>query len=203
MQRQLSSPAPTPGRRPSRDAVRRLASPLAAATALLFAAALPAAASTPAPAAAPASTAVVQCAGTEAITYTPGLTTVPQQVRLSAQGTLGPCATTAGPDFSDGRIAFSGAGQLSCTVGGSSSGTAAITWTGGERSAFTYQGAVSLRPDGVTVLVLTGTVTSGSFAGEHVVNTITLASTDLTACLSSRGLTATSGPITLNVNPLI
>lgn len=151
----------------------------------------------------PPADSVVQCLGTEAITYTPGLKLTPQQVSLDAHGTLGPCVSTAGSDFSGGQIAFSGSGELSCSVGGSSSGTATVSWLGGEKSRFTYQGAVSLRPDGVTVLVLTGSVTSGAFAGESVVNTIILASADLTACLSTQGLTNTSGPITLDINPLV
>ncbi|MFF5438895.1 hypothetical protein [Streptomyces achromogenes] len=175
----------------------------AAAFALTLTSAPFSSAAVPVPVTLPSADSVVQCAGTEAITYEPGLTLTPRQVTLRAEGTLGPCVTLAGSDYSGGQITFQGSGYLSCSVGGSSSGTAEITWLGGERSRFTFQGAVSLRPDGVTILVLTGEVTSGAFVGEKVVNTITLASSDLTDCLTASGLTSTSGPITLNINPLV
>ena len=60
-------------------------------------------------------------------------------------------------------------------------------------------GSINLKPDGETVFVLTGTVTGGLFAGETVVQTKILLSTDLTACLTPQGLTSVSGPITLTV----
>ncbi|MGW2477732.1 hypothetical protein [Streptomyces sp. NPDC001665] len=173
---------------------------LATLAAMIMEFAAPASATPPAD---PPSTSITQCLGTEAITYTPGLTLTSQQVALDASGTLGPCVTTAGTHFSGGQITFSGSGSLSCSIGGSSAGSAHIVWSGGETSVFAYRGAVSLRPGGVTVLVLTGTVTSGAFTGEKVLSTITLASTDLVACLTPQGLTSTSGPITLDINPLI
>ncbi|MGW7274439.1 hypothetical protein ACWGH5_28390 [Streptomyces sp. NPDC054864] len=51
----------------------------------------------------------------------------------------------------------------------------------------------------MTVLLLTGTVTSGDYAGHKLVATITLLSTDITACLNPSGLTSSSGPITITI----
>ncbi|WP_405657914.1 hypothetical protein OG379_00140 [Streptomyces sp. NBC_01166] len=49
------------------------------------------------------------------------------------------------------------------------------------------------------MLVLTGEVTSGDYTGATVIETVVLASTDLTACLSPAGLTSVSGPFTVSL----
>lgn len=147
-------------------------------------------------------TPLVECLGTESITYTPGLTTTARDVDLAAQGTVAPCVSVLGPDFAGGQITFDGSGSLSCLAGGNSTGAGTIAWNGGQESEFTYTGGVSLRPLGVTVLVLTGEVTDGAFEGAGMLTTITLASLDLLACLSPQGVTSTGGPITVNINPL-
>ncbi|MFI2644303.1 hypothetical protein [Streptomyces sp. NPDC018610] len=87
---------------------------------------------------------------------------------------------------------------LNC-LGGDSTGTGKVTWSnpGTTPSRFTFTGGISLRPDGVTVLVLTGHVTSGDYQGSTLINAIVLASTDLTACLTPQGLTTISGTISL------
>lgn len=144
--------------------------------------------------------------GTEAITYTPGLRlpAIPPAppnppVSLAATGTLVSCVS-ADQNHTSGTITFAGAGPLTC-LGGNSTGTGQVTWSdpGTTPSSFSFSGGVSLRPNGVTVLVLTGTVTAGDFTGAAVANTIVLASTDLTACLTPQGLTTTSGPITFTL----
>ncbi|MFC9735980.1 hypothetical protein ACFWGM_35000 [Streptomyces roseolus] len=172
------------------------------ATSLAAAAAIGTVVLGPRPAAAtePPTPASITCLGTEAITYTPGLQFTPRNVTLQADGTLGPCVPLPNVgNFSSGSITFQGSGSLSCSIGGNSSGTANIAWNNGRSSTFSFAGAVSLRPGGVTVLVLTGTVTQGAFKEKTVTNTITLLSTDLTACATPAGLTNTSGPITLTI----
>ncbi|WP_097932160.1 MULTISPECIES: hypothetical protein [unclassified Streptomyces] len=154
-----------------------------------------------------AATALVTCPlGTETITYTPGLKlpAVPPAppnptVSLSASGTLATCVSLD-LQHTSGTITFTGAGPLTC-LGGNSSGSGRVTWSnpGTTPSDFTFTGGVSVRPNGVTVLVLSGNVTAGDFTGAAVVNTIVLASTDLTACLTPAGLTTSSGPITLTL----
>lgn len=154
-----------------------------------------------------ATTALVTCPlGTESITYTPGLKlpALPPappnpSVSLSSTGTLAACVSLD-LHHTSGTITFSGGGPLTC-LGGNSSGSGRVTWAnpGTTPSDFAFTGGVSVRPDGVTVLVLTGSVTAGDFTGAAVVNTIVLASTDLTACLTPAGLTTSSGPITLTL----
>lgn len=156
-------------------------------------------------AAAPAQAAVdlVTCPlGTESTTYSPGLkypTTPAPNVSFNATGTVGPCVSLD-LNHTSGAVSFTGSGPLNC-LGGNSSGTGAIDWAnaGAATTHFAFTGGLSLRPNGVTVLLLTGTVTSGDYAGHKLVATITLLSTDITACLSPSGLTSSSGPITITI----
>ena len=140
--------------------------------------------------------------GTQTTAYSPGLklpATPPATVSLSTGGSLGPCVSL---DLNHTGASFSltGSGQLSC-LGGNSSGTGRLDWVnpGTSDSYFDFTGGISLRPDGVTVLVLTGEVTSGDYTGATVIETVVLASTDLTACLSPAGLTSVSGPFTVSL----
>ncbi|MFJ6699554.1 hypothetical protein ACIQM4_26260 [Streptomyces sp. NPDC091272] len=140
--------------------------------------------------------------GTETISYSPGLkypSTPAPNVSLSATGTVGPCVSLD-LNHTAGAVTFNGSGPLNC-LGGNSSGTGKIDWVnaGTTDSKFNFTGGVSLRPNGITVLVLTGQVTSGDYAGKTVINTITLLSTDITACLSPTGLTSSAGPITITI----
>ncbi|MFI7386398.1 hypothetical protein [Streptomyces sp. NPDC049813] len=140
--------------------------------------------------------------GTETTTYSPGLkypATPAPNVSLHATGTVGPCVSLD-LHHTSGSVSFTGSGPLNC-LGGNSSGTGALNWTdaGAATTHFTFTGGVSLRPNGVTVLVLTGNVTSGDYSGHTVLVTITLLSTDLTACLGPAGLTSSSGPLTVTV----
>ncbi|MCS0605591.1 hypothetical protein NX794_30965 [Streptomyces sp. LP11] len=147
-------------------------------------------------------TGLVTCPlGAETATYSPGLhlTAPPSGVHLHSAGNLGVCVSTD-LRHTGGSFVVDGDGPLTC-VGGSSTGTGTATWanTGTHPSRFTYTGAVSVRPDGNSVLVLTGDITSGDYVGHTLVETKVIASTDLTACLTSEGLTTTSGPVSFTI----
>lgn len=149
------------------------------------------------------SEALITCLGTVTVDYTPGLTTTLQPVHADAAGTLGPCVTVLGSDFSNGTITYDGGGELSCLSGGGgqSSGVGTIEWAGGQESDFTYTAGVALRPGGITALVVTGTVSSGTFVGATVTQTVVFASLDLLSCFTPQGITTTSGPVTVTVTP--
>ncbi|MFD7919978.1 hypothetical protein ACFV3R_12215 [Streptomyces sp. NPDC059740] len=159
----------------------------------------------PAPEAAAAAQLVTCPVGTETTTYSPGLR-LPQagqpNVHLQAQGSVGPCVSLD-LRHTGGQVVINGSGPLNC-LGGNSSGTGRLTWAnpGTHPSLFTFTGGISLRPDGVTVLVLTGKVTSGDYTGATLVQTVVLASTDLTACLTPGGLTTSSGLLTVTLTDL-
>lgn len=145
---------------------------------------------------------VVSCVGTYASTYTPGLTSTPKPTSFAAHGTLGPCVSGLGPDYASAEIETGGAGDLSCVAGGNTSGTGTLTWAGGQESEFTHTGLVSLRPLGVTVLLIDGTITDGPLEGATFVWTVTFVALDLLNCLTPQGVTSMSGPTTLTVTPL-
>lgn len=156
----------------------------------------------PASAAPAAEDGLVSCPlGVQNTSYTPGLTltTPAPHVEVDSSGTLGPCVSTD-LGHTGGTYEFEGSGDLNC-LGGGSAGTGRITWSdpGTVPSRFTYTGTLALRPNGTTVLVATGPVTSGDYAGRTIVSTIVITSTDLLACASPSGLTSASGPFLVTV----
>ncbi|GAA0463610.1 hypothetical protein [Streptomyces olivaceiscleroticus] len=150
----------------------------------------------PVSAAAPAG---ISCpVGSQVGTYTPGLTYEPREVAFQASGNVSGCVGLSGNGISGASFSATGHGTASC-LAGSVSNTATYHWSNGQTSTVTGTGAINLKPNGVTVLVLTGTVTSGLFTGATVVQTKVLLNSDLTACASPGGLTSVGGPISLTV----
>ncbi|MFH8624122.1 hypothetical protein ACH4A8_19865 [Streptomyces vietnamensis] len=145
--------------------------------------------------------AALLCTGYETATYQPGLTLTQRQTAVTATGAVGPCTGTD-TQHTGGSISFQGEGQLSCT-GGNSSGSGLITWSNPQTaaSAFTFTGGVSLRPGGVSVLVLTGQVQSGDFQGSQITVEIALvpALTETLQCTTANGLSTSSGPLTVQL----
>ncbi|MEU6105933.1 hypothetical protein, partial [Streptomyces flaveolus] len=131
--------------------------------------------------------------GVQNTSYTPGLTfTAPApHVDVDSTGTLGPCVSLD-LQHTAGTYHFTGSGNLNC-LGGSSAGSGKIVWTnpGTTPSRFTFTSTLALRPDGTTVLVSTGPVTSGDYAGHTITNTVVITSTDVLACTTPSGLTST------------
>lgn len=177
-----------------------LARLVAVGAAVLLAAASLVAVATPASADDPGPT-LVECPGTIALSYSPGITSTPRTTSYVGQATLGPCVSTLGPDFASGQLEASGGGELSCLTGGNSTGDASIAWAGGQESEFTFTGEVGLRPLGVTVLILTGTMTDGAFEGADLVVVLPMLATDLLNCLTPTGLTSLAGPISVTITP--
>ncbi|WP_196943301.1 hypothetical protein [Streptomyces sclerotialus] len=130
--------------------------------------------------------------------YQPGLTYEPRQVSFTAEGNVSGCVDLTGNGLSGASFTTSGSGTASCTSGSVSNRTT-YHWSDGRSSTVVGTGAINVKPNGSTVLVLTGTVESGLFTGATVVQTKTLLNTDLGACLSPTGLTDVGGPITLTV----
>ncbi|MFJ4809601.1 hypothetical protein [Streptomyces longwoodensis] len=161
---------------------------------------IPAAQAAPAGAAG-ARTALLECPGYETTTYNPGLTLTTRQVALSADGAVGPCVGLP-LDHTNGTIHFTGNGQLSC-IAGNSSGSGRINWQNDQASTttFDFTAGVGLRPGGVSVLVLTGTVKSGDFQGSTVIIEIVLAPAPAQTlqCLTANGLDTSSGAVDLQI----
>lgn len=145
---------------------------------------------------------VVSCPlGVQSTSYSPGLTltTPAPHVDVDSSGTLGPCVSTD-LQHTAGTYTFDGSGNLNC-LGGGSAGTGKIVWAdpGTQPSKFTFTSSLALRPNGTTVLVATGPITQGDYAGRTIVNTVVITSLDLLACATPGGLTNTSGPFLVTV----
>ncbi|MBD0745996.1 hypothetical protein BG418_30645 [Streptomyces sp. CBMA152] len=132
--------------------------------------------------------------------YQPGLTFTPRPTSFTGQGSVSGCVDLTGHGITGASFTTQGSGTASCLTGTVSSRTT-YYWSDGRSSAVRNTGAIEVKPNGITVLVLTGTVESGEFTGATVVQTKTLLSTDLTACLTPQGLTSAGGPVTVTLTP--
>ncbi|HWU05975.1 MAG TPA: hypothetical protein VN520_06210 [Streptomyces sp.] len=145
--------------------------------------------------------ALLDCPGYETSTYQPGLTLVPRQVALSASGAIGPCVGLP-LGHTTGTVTFTGNGLLSC-VWEEAQGGGRIDWTnpGNSSSSFTFTTAISLRPGGLSVIVLSGPIGSGDFQGSTIVVEFILAPgpAQVLDCLTPEGLTTVSGPLNLQI----
>jgi hypothetical protein len=137
------------------------------------------------------------CSGTETATYTPSLQVVAANTAVTADGSL---TCTGDTTHSAADIQFQGTGMLSCLTGGTTQGTGQLHWTApaASVSSFTFTLTIGARPVGQMVLIATGTITSGDYAGEPVLFTFTLLNTDPADCLGD-GISSASGPLTVTI----
>ncbi|MGI5466230.1 hypothetical protein [Streptomyces sp. CA-132043] len=136
--------------------------------------------------------------GSQVGTYSPGLTYETRDVTFQARGNVSGCVDLSGHGIAGATFSAGGQGTASC-LAGSVSNTMTYRWSTGQSSTVKGTGAINVKPNGITVLVLTGTVESGLFTGATVVQTKVLLNTELTACLSPEGLTSVAGPVSLTV----
>ncbi|MFI1866100.1 hypothetical protein [Streptomyces jumonjinensis] len=207
----LYSPLPSANR--SRPAARRRSAASAvlrtltaaslAASALLMASASPgtAAPSTPARTTAGSAALTIDAScpvGTGTVTYAPGITLNPKPTNISFTGSAGPCTSTDPAITAVSGYSGSGQGDLGCTTGGFDA-TGTILWNTGAVSNATFSSVVDLRPGGIPVIVATGPITSGKFAGSTVELVIALLPANPLGCFSAQGITQTHGPVSLTV----
>lgn len=134
----------------------------------------------------------VSCVTTGTATYTPGLLLTPQTVTVDAGYTLAPCVS-GDPTLTSGTVDEGGTGTRSCLdLAASRSGTSTIHWNNGQTSTFRYDLVVN-NVAGQLVLVATGTVTAGLFAGSAVVRQSTQPAVNVLDCLQPPGITRRSG----------
>lgn len=172
---------------------------LAGASLIVAMGAVPSAAATPLP---------LACAsGNQNATFTPGIVLTPRTVAVGGSGQLSTCITTDGTNIVTGAFDVSGGGTASC-LAASLPTTNTVTWTTAGGATYTsviaFSSGIDLKPLGTSVVVLTGTVTSGLYAGRTVEKTIILVGSSLASvaeCLNTTGpgITAGGGPIQLAV----
>jgi hypothetical protein len=145
------------------------------------------------------------CTGTNTTNYSPGLANTPRTVTVQGTITM-TCLRVVGLPL-HGTITGGGTGTLNCALLQTpSSGSSTIAWTmlGAPHatSTYTYTSTVSPGASGTTVLILTGTITSGLFQGDTLVMTTVYANLDLLACSTPSGLTSRSGPVVAEITGL-
>jgi len=151
-----------------------------------------------APARAHAAATDLTCAGTESVTFSPGLLLTPQQVTLHTNRQWGPCVSSDAA-VTSGFDAETFVNTISClSLATAGTGTLTFTWSNGRTSTFMFNKSVS-HPIGQTVVTYTGTIVAGEFAGDSVLETITGAALNLTACLAPPGITSTFGIAVLEI----
>ncbi|MFD9425639.1 MULTISPECIES: hypothetical protein [unclassified Streptomyces] len=173
-----------------------------AASALLMASAGPGTAAPSAPARTTAGSALAVDAscpvGTGTVNYTPGITLAPKPTNISFTGSAGPCTSTDPAITAVSGYSGTGQGDLGCLTGGFDA-TGSIVWNTGAVSNATFSSVVDLRPGGIPVIVATGPITSGKFAGSTVELVIALLPANPLGCFNAQGITQTHGPVSLTV----
>ncbi|GEN09243.1 hypothetical protein SAMN05443572_105497 [Myxococcus fulvus] len=148
-----------------------------------------------------AETVTLNCPGTMAVNYSPGMTNTPRFMTISGTGVFGPCV---GLPLGIISADYSGVAQgtTSCLT---SSTTANLTlkWNDGTVSTLSLTQTLNTRPTGQVVSVYAGTVTAGRFQGAIATATLTLAQTDLLGCFTEEGVTATAGPAVFTIVSLL
>ena len=150
-----------------------------------------------APATASAAVAGISCTGWTYTTYTPGLTNSTQPTTVVDDGDLniidahsptGSCLAL-GSSASAGERNVTAHLDLSCSQLIVESGVETINWNDGQSTSFDFSATVT-RGLSTTVVLETGTVTSGEFTGASVVETFTAPNLAFTACTTPGGVTS-------------
>jgi hypothetical protein len=131
----------------------------------------------------------VTCAGTETVTYQPGLLLTSQTVNATVNGILAPC-TSSDPNITSGTYLQNFTATLSCgTLFAGLAATRVFNWSNGQSSSFSYNRAIN-DVGGQTTVTFTGTIVSGEFAGDTAIEQVVFATLNSLQCLAPPGLTA-------------
>ncbi|MBB5084729.1 hypothetical protein [Nonomuraea endophytica] len=140
---------------------------------------------------------LLQCQGSESVTYSPSVILTPRNVTITTNGQFTSCVDT------QGQVTSGSYGETFTIAAGCNNlldpfqAERVVTWSTGDSSTLTGSGS-STAALGQVITTITGTVTAGRFQGRTVVQTITLPQTQLLLCLTT-GLTGTTGLTTLTL----
>ncbi|NUR58397.1 MAG: hypothetical protein HOV87_06850 [Catenulispora sp.] len=155
-----------------------------------------------APTAAHAVSIDVTCAGTETVSYSPGLLLTTQTVRTSVTGSLAACSSSD-PGITAGTYREDFSASLSCaTLLSGRAGTRIFRWSDGTTSTFAFNRALNNAAGQVTV-TFSGSITAGRFTGDTVLEQVVFVTPNPLQCLASPGLTTLGpGPVVLSISQL-
>jgi hypothetical protein len=150
---------------------------------------------------APASAAAlnVTCAGTEVVTFQPGVLLTPQTVDVTVTGILAPC-TSSDPGITAGNYVQQVKVTESCaTLFAGLASTRVFHWSNGQSSTFSYNAAIN-NVGGQVIVTFTGDITKGEFSGATAVQQVVFVTPNTLQCLAPPGLTEIGpGPTTLSI----
>jgi hypothetical protein len=141
----------------------------------------------------------VQCAGSDTITYNPGLRNFTQTDTLTALPAGSSCT---GPGMISGDDSFTGPFtytlSLSCqSLALFGTATNTFTWSpSGDTSTWADTVVSNTWEDGEFISTNTGPITAGDYAGATLTDVEVIPTTELTACDSAPGLTQVTGTAT-------
>lgn len=133
--------------------------------------------------------------------YTPPLASTPQMVGVTSTTQFGPCASLSTPALTSGTSLSTPPPRVRTCLDLLTAGTETrnITWNTGATSTLSLNRTTTVA-GAVLVITYTGTVTSGLFAGDTVLMTITGPSTDITLCTLGLGtVPSTYGVVVLEI----
>ncbi|MEU1390020.1 MULTISPECIES: hypothetical protein [unclassified Nonomuraea] len=119
--------------------------------------------------------------------YDPPLTPTAQSSTLTASTQYGPCLSTSVSGLTAGSRGAQNTSVRSCLdLLGAGTTTFTITWNTGQTSAVSGNRTTTI-VGAALVVTITGTVTSGLFAGDSVLQTVTGPSADVLLCTAGLG----------------
>lgn len=144
----------------------------------------------------------VTCVGQESRTYSPGLLLTDQSIDVDLDAVMSPCVSTDS-GITAGTYTASYTQSLSCLDldANANNQTRVFNWNDSSSSTMTANRTVQ-RLTLTTVVTFTGTISSGKFAGDTAVLVVTVLNPSVLNCLSSPGVTSTTGTVTLEITSL-
>lgn len=144
----------------------------------------------------------VTCAATNTTNYSPGLLLTTQSVTITATTQYAACVSASDPDLMSGYSTGNSIATLSClNLGQSASGVEVIYWNDSTTSTFSFNRVV-ISVGGQSVLVRTGSITAGKFAGDTAVSELVLPALNTLDCLGPPGVTSKTSIGTLEATSL-
>ncbi|MGK5543739.1 hypothetical protein ACSNOH_03215 [Streptomyces sp. URMC 127] len=141
-----------------------------------------------------AATPAVSCAGSNTISFSPGLSLAAQRTRIGGSGAYS-CLSTD-PALRSGTSSISGGGRNGCFFSDATT-VERIVWNTGERTTVVYHVGNVQQVAGQAVVLVAGRAVEGRFKGRTVASPGVQATLDPLKCASKGGVELITGPSTL------
>ncbi|MCC3777341.1 hypothetical protein [Streptomyces sp. UNOB3_S3] len=141
-----------------------------------------------------ATAAAVSCAGSNTVSFSPGLSLAARRTRIGGSGAYS-CLSTD-PALRSGTSSISGGGWNGCFFSDATT-VERITWNTGERTTVVYHLGNVQQVAGQAVVLIVGRAVKGKFKGRTVASPGLQGTLDPLKCASKGGVELITGPSTL------